>query len=247
METLLFKPSSPLRDNLVIIRAGSQSLHKEWLKDIDNRERTWDIAVSYFGEDDDYNFEYEEYFFKQKSFKYNAIFELITRNNIFMEYKSVWLPDDDIMCSFKDINIMFSAFSEYDLQIAQPSLTSDSFISHAITANDQRFDLRFTNFVEVMAPIFSKRALQRCLPSFSGARIGWGLDFVWPVLLGGSKTAMGVIDRVTVRHTRPGGSGSIYKTAKENGFPSPEAEMEDTMKRFGSSIRPMQVYGVIFK
>ena len=39
------------RKNLVVVRAGDNSLHPEWLDG--SAERNWDLVVNYFGDDPD--------------------------------------------------------------------------------------------------------------------------------------------------------------------------------------------------
>ena len=53
-------------------------------------------------------------------------------------------------------------FFEYKLDIAQPSYTKNSHISFKESIVDLNCKLRFSNFVENGATIYSKRAIKKC-------------------------------------------------------------------------------------
>jgi hypothetical protein len=80
-------------------------------------------------------------------------------------------------------------------------LTLDSIAGHIVTLTNRSFKLRFTNFVEIMAPCFSRNFLKRCAPSFGANLSGWGLDYLWPTWAE-SPSKVAIIDSVAVRHTR---------------------------------------------
>jgi len=100
--------------------------------------------------------------------------------------------------------------------LAQPALTPDSHISHVLTLRNRSFVLRFSNFVEIMAPCFSIHFLQQAWPSFGDIQSGWGLDSLWPRLLPDWKS-IAIVDSVAVRHTRPVG-GPNYPFLAERGL-----------------------------
>src|SRR3712207_3001992 len=80
-----------------------------------------------------------------------------------------------------------------------------SHYAHFITMENPRFHGRWVGFVEIMVPGFSRAALERLLPTLDLSRTGWGwgLDSVWPKLLGYRN--VGIIDATPVLHTRPVG------------------------------------------
>lgn len=72
--------------------------------------------------------------------------------------------------------------------------------------------LRYTNFVEMMVPCFSREALGKVLFTFNENETGWGTETHWPLLIHASPNDMAVIDAVSVVHTRPIRSGqSIHR------------------------------------
>ncbi len=89
---------------------------------------------------------------------------------------------------------------------------------------------RPTTFVEIMAPLFSKNALAKCLPTFGENHFGWGLDFVWPKLL--DYQNIGIIDEVSAKHTRPFQS---YDWRSPEGL-TPAQEMPDLLAKYGLTV-----------
>ena len=90
-------------------------------------------------------------------------------------------------------------------ELFAPALHDASYFSHFITMANRRFAGRWTGFVEIMMPAFSTAALDALLPTLDETDTGWGwgLDSVWPKLLGYER--VGIVDAATVLHTRPVG------------------------------------------
>ena len=228
------------RRNLVILRAGDSSIHRQWLELSPDCQRNFDVLVSYFG-DNDFPLTFEEMLVRQKSYKFDAIHTLFKHRPELWDYDNFWLPDDDILISADNINRMFQTFDQYGLWLAQPSLTPDSYSSHPITVHNQDYALRFTTFAEVMAPVFAKSALQSVIGSFEGAQSAWGLDFVWPKILGYPPNKIAIFDDISMKHTREVGGGSIYKNI------NPGLELKNNMDRYGLSSLDTHLLGGILR
>ena len=197
--------------NLVICRSGDNSLHNEWINPAVHKN--FDLFIDYYGDTPNKYAEDADIYRQKKGFKWPELYNLVeSYQSKILQYDAVWLPDDDLSIDCTRISKMFELFHCFDLQLAQPALSRDSFFSHPITLKNDQFAVRFTNFVEVMAPIFSQEALKLCWPTFKDSIIGWGLDFVWPKLLDSTKIA--IIDEIPIRHTRPIGGGVMYKSEK---------------------------------
>jgi hypothetical protein len=156
---------------------------------------------------------------------------------VFDMYDWIWLPDDDIATTTESINRLFDIASHHGLELAQPSLTWDSYISHFITAHNPRFHLRWTNFVEVMAPLLRSAALRRIFPSFAGRKFGMGLDFLWSRWMPEPSFRTAIIDSVSVRHTRPVGKGNLSSGAEI----ARTSELEDLLARYALGRPPHSV------
>ena len=191
----------PLLRNLVIIAAGSNSLHKSWCK---CKKRNFDIFTVDFTENNDLKGIFGDFYLSQKgpkwSLMHSAIMQLGDEIN---NYKAVWFPDDDILVSAESINDMFDFFHKTGLDIAQPGLSRDSYFSHFITFSIPGVAYRRTNFVEIMVPILKTDILHEDMPYMERMKSGWGLDFLWMKHSNQKHLKIGILDKVQVKHTRP--------------------------------------------
>lgn len=198
------------RRNLVLVRAGDQSTHPEWLEGAD---RNFDIFVSYFGKQEDRYADSAEYHENRKGMKWPILGELLQAHPELVDrYAYFWFPDDDLVASTETVNRMFDHAAAFQLALSQPALTRDSYFTWPLLLHDASYELRFTRFIEVMGPVFDRSALRVCLPSFTESTSGWGLDSLWPGLLADrGEEAIAIIDAAPVRHSRPVGGGELYK------------------------------------
>ena len=232
------------RSNLVIVRAGDESLHRRWLRGTAGQERTWDLLVSYFGDDPTIYRDGECTRIDSKGPKWPALYELISNQEVLVrQYEAIWLPDDDLDCTLDDVNELFGIFAAEHLELAQPSLTLDSYITHMVTLHNSCFRIRYTSFVEIMAPCFSRRALSTLAPTFNANLSGWGLDFVWPAALSAGPSKTAVIDDVQVRHTRPMGSAN-YGALKARGITAWD-EMVELLDKYGIADRQYRIHAAL--
>lgn len=200
------QPDAPSkrRRNLVVLRANEQSLHTQWPVDIDDADRNWDLLISWYGREMPQELGRHEYFTHQPNDrKFSAIYKLFLEGSPLLEYENLYLPDDDLTTSWSDINKLFNIFRLERLDLAQPSLVPTSYVTHPVTAQNPEFFLRYTNFVELMCPVFTREAFRICLPTFEASFSGFGLDHIWSALLGRLPGRVAVIDEIAVAHTRP--------------------------------------------
>lgn len=192
------------RRNLVVLRANEQSLHKQWPIDINPADRNWDLCISWYGRELPEEIGFCEYFTHQANDrKFSAIYKLFLAGSPLFEYENVYLPDDDLMMTWSDINKLFNIFRISKVDLAQPSLVPTSYVTHPVTAQDTEYFLRYTSFVELMCPIFTREFLQVCLPTFEASVSGFGLDHIWSLMAGRAAGRIAVIDDIAVAHTRP--------------------------------------------
>ena len=226
------------RQNLVIVRAGDSSLHPEWF--VGAEARNWDIIVNYFGNDPEKYRGDDVVRIDSKGPKWPALYELIRNHaDLIGGYERVWLPDDDLRCTCADVNRLFEIFEREKLELAQPSLRADSYVSHMVTLHNPRFHLRYTNFIEVMAPCFTRESLEKLLPTFNESMSGWGLDYAWPKLLGTAGERVAIIDDVQVLHTRPVGAAN-YGALKAKGI-SAWDENDVALRKYGITRRAVVI------
>jgi hypothetical protein len=189
--------------NLVLARAGARSLHREWLRG--GASRNWDLRLV----------PYEPVGPQPPGVaaepvlpgpKWSGLAQLLRDWDGWREYDYVWMPDDDIRTNSAQIDRLFEAARVVGLDLFAPALSKTSFFAHFDTMHNDSFHGRWVGFVEIMCPGFSRTALERLsfTLELSETGWGWGLDSVWPRLL--EYRNVGVLDGVTVTHTRPVGA-----------------------------------------
>jgi len=116
-------------------------------------------------------------------------------------YAFVLLVDDDVELPDRFLDDFLSLQQKYDLALAQPARTPDSQSDHAIVRQVAGLDARQTRFVEI-GPVVSLRqdAVRLLMPFDEASPMGWGLDFVWPLMLEAHGLRLGIIDKTPVRH-----------------------------------------------
>ncbi len=188
--------------SLVVARCGRSSLHPCWIDA--GRPRDWDLFLCPYQPIPEQTVDCVVGDVIP-GLKWTGIRELLNGWDGWREYDYVWLPDDDILATQSTIAEMFDVARRLGLDLFAPALHEASHFAHFSTMRNTRFFGRRVGFVEIMVPAFSVRALERLLPTLDGTETGWGwgLDSVWPKLLGYEKVA--ILDGLPVVHTRPVG------------------------------------------
>jgi len=212
-----------MKPYLALFRAGASSLHPAAVERLD--QQNFDYALSWFGAEPPEHADGAAFVHMVKGPKWDGLAQTIrTHWETIQHYRYVWLPDDDLLCVPEDVSRMFAIADELQLELAQPALTPDSYATHLITFQHSAFQLRFTNFVEIMAPLLSADMLARAFPTMVGQISGYGLDTLWPrwTTIG----RMAIIDDTPVLHTRPVGGPNHALAAKLGGLnPGQEATL----------------------
>ena len=169
------------RRNLVVVRAGRNSLHPQWLDA--GSQRNWDLVVSLYDPDARFYHDADIAVVEKRGGKWDGLHALFAQSDLLDRYDYVWLPDDDIAACSSDIDAIFDAMRQYDLDVAQPSLTRDSYFSHFALMSCPGFALRYTNFVEIMVPCLKVELAASSAGGFQGfdERFRHGLHLVPPV------------------------------------------------------------------
>jgi hypothetical protein len=193
-----------MRRNLVIARVGRKSLHRCWVDP--GRDRDWDLYLCPFQDllpQTDIECATGEVLVGPK---WTGLSHLLKTWNGWRDYEYVWLPDDDIFTTQDDIEAMFRYGKALKFDLFAPALQERSYYAHYITMVNRSFFARRVGFVEIMVPCFRTRTLERLLPTLDLTTTGWGwgLDSVWPKLMG--YKSLGILDGVSVYHTRPVGA-----------------------------------------
>jgi hypothetical protein len=231
-----------MKSHLAIIRSGPKSLHPHFATRL--AEQNFDYALSWFGDADPAGLGMADgavFVHQVKGAKWPGLEQtLIAHWDQIQKYRYVWLPDDDLLCEPDEVSRLFAICDELQLELAQPALTRDSYFTHITTLQHTEFQVRFTNFVEVMAPVFSADMLARVFPTLAGQISGYGLDGLWPRLSKMGKVA--IIDDTPVKHTRPVG-GPNYAFSKAAGLAPAH---EDWLVSAGGFVETPADFHIVF-
>jgi len=229
--------------NLIVAPCGNAStlFATEWLSNPDEKE--FDICLLFYHPTINEPARYEgvEHFYHLKDFKFRMLHTLLTTEapQLLEEYEYFYFLDDDISLDTAAINRMFELSRTFGTSISQASLSHDSFCSWPIFKNKPNCLLRYMGQIEVMAPLFSRAALKQCLVSFNENKSSWGLDSVWPKILGYPLNKLAVFDDVIMKHTRPVGGGELYKKIQAD----PYDEWEAVTKKYDAIKNNYVEYG----
>lgn len=234
-----------MKRNLVVVRAGDSSLHGGML-DIPYAERNYDVLLSFFSESAYKSFKSEPgvsaVFWRGG--KWDGLYKTLSQINI-EDYDYFWLPDDDISCTGQDVNSVFEMTEKFGLAVSQPSLTHNSFFSHFIFFKCNGFRVRYSNFVEVMVPCLRRDLLKRVLPFFKDSMSGFGLDYIWCRMPESGPFTSGILDHVSVHHTRPVGKFLVSSMAKEGRDVKTEEETIKAIFKIKERVYPIVYAGVM--
>lgn len=198
--------------------------------------RNYDILVNNWGDSGFFQDRNPEFYFQIKEHKFRTLVKLYSEQfKVIGKYNYVMCPDPDLKIRVEDINKLFAMAKLYDLDLCQPSITGH--LNHPSLApiENRNILIRHMNLIEPMCPIFSRKAMMSCLWTFSLSYSAWGLDFVWPMIVSNSKKSnVGVINSLSVEHTRPCVSiSSVFSNGK-----TPWDEHQETLAAFGVTNTP---------
>ncbi len=191
-------------------------------------DRRYDLMLNYYHEPKEPLRE-AEYVFVQNGTKTTAIAKLMeARPSIFDPYAYVLFLDDDIDLSAAQIADFFECMRGNGLDLAQPALAAGSHGWFPVLfrkAGSPGF--RKVNYVEIMMPALSRRALAASADCFRQGISGFGVD----VLVGATVTKkfgpnVAVVDKVAALHLRAIDleGGALYRYLSANGV-DPSVEM----------------------
>lgn len=235
-----------MRKNLVVVRAGRNSLHRRW-HDIPYEKRNYELLVSYFSEDAYAGFVAEPGVEAVliKGGKWDGLHKTLINRDL-GQYDYFWLPDDDLDISAEDVNALFTAMDTHGLRIAQPSLSLNSYFSHFVFSQCPGFVLRYTNYIEIMAPCLHRDVLLKALPFFQNTMSGYGLDYTWCRWAEAGAFRAAVLDEIAMHHTRPIGKNLKAAMAQAGNRSSEEEEamLKQAFELTGRTV-PLVFAGVL--
>jgi hypothetical protein len=124
-------------------------------------------------------------------------------------YEFAFFPDDDLEYGDGFAARFFALLAQYDIALGQPALTPDSYHTWDICLRRDGALLRYTNFVEIMAPCFRRDGLRRLRHTLASdtSPMGYGFDLHWPYACARFDLNMAIVDATPVAHRfRPTGT-----------------------------------------
>lgn len=167
--------------------------------------RNWDLALSPYEAVPDLARLAPDEILPAPGGKWEAIRAIFLARPDLLEGRDlVWLPDDDVEADPATLARLFAVALREGLALSQPALTPDSVFSHFVTVRHLLTELRYTNFVELMAPLATPELLRAALPMMEGRAGAKGMDYVWGRLAPPPRRErIAVIDAAPVSHRRP--------------------------------------------
>ena len=228
--------------NLVVVRAGKNSLHPQWLAG--ETERNWDLIVSAYDPAAKFDESPGVKIVLKPGGKWDGIHALFAGSDLLSCYEYIWLPDDDIATNCADINAIFDAMRRYKLEVAQPALTWESYFSHFLFMQCPGFELRYSNSIEIMVPCLSTGLLAQVLDDLRNSQSGFGMDTIWTRLSADPRWKAAILDSVAVHHTRP--VGKVLRGNMAGRGATPEQERQQLEARYGVGERTLPlIYSAI--
>lgn len=139
----------------------------------------------------------------------------VMRSLPWRDYDYLIISDDDIVVAKNFLDAFLALQIKYDLAIAQPARSRNSHTDHPFVLQDKTALARQTRFVEI-GPLFSMRRdlAELLMPFDETSPMGWGYDWIWPVVVESANLRMGIIDATPMDHSlRP--QGRAYSRRKE--------------------------------
>lgn len=202
---------------LVVLRIGADHRVGGWAK-TPRGDRDWDLVLSPYQDVPDLDDFDADAVIPLPGGKWEAIHALFEAHPDWLENRAlIWLPDDDLEGDAATVARLFAIARDKDLDLSQPALTPDSAFSHFVTVRHLLTKLRYTNFVELMAPLMTPSVLRAALPDMRGRAGAKGLDFIWHRFVRApAERRVAVIDACAMAHRRPLG-GALAPAMADKG------------------------------
>lgn len=203
---------------------------------LESMPRNFDIAVRFYREpsQNEALLEEAEFVMTGGLSKFHSAGLFIEACKLSSAYEGYLFLDGDLEFDIRELSGFLNFAHAAGLDLAQPSLTRDSYTYWKLAYHQPAFLFRQTTFVEVMAPYLSRRALSKTLATFTKSISTYGLDLVWPSLIGSD--AIGIVDAFQMRHRErvDHTSGKFYQYLRSIGVDLDEEER-----------RLLEEYGVV--
>lgn len=235
--------------NIIVICAGDTSLHykKKWFA----KSRKYVLCVIYYGDDNIIENDYKnssDIFIKNKGPKWSLIRQFLIKWKKWKTFNYIAFPDDDLDITVTKLNNLFKIGSKYKLNLYQPALIDNGplYVKHNILKENKTCKLRYTDFVEIMIPIFSQYALKKSYKILTDRNIksAWGVDYIIPTKILHKKN-IAIIDSIPIKHTKP--LGALNAQIKSSFYKTYNIDPEKELKYFLTKYKGRTYQQTVFK
>lgn len=204
-----------MRDYLVFFCSGTKSLHAKALAE--DLGRNWDCCVSWYSSPGDAH--HAEYAMVGKDNKFESFVEFYNNEPNAKKYRYYFLVDDDVAFHPGDISRFFELCELHKLYISAPALEWGTNANHDVTLWNPLCEIRQVTYVEVMAPCFSRAAVDDMFDTFLLTKSTWGIDYAWSSLLVGQQK-IAAVDAIRIQHTKAPDvtGGAFYEKLRSMGI-----------------------------
>lgn len=166
------------KTSAIFLSVGDHSYFLDYC--INNLIDKVDLFINFYGSDLN---QYEhikkvaKYFSEYKTTKFPALKKIYNISGI-NEYSNVFVYDDDCIVDSGNLLDLIHLMNKYNIQIISPSHSTKAKYSHPIMLTHSGTHLfRYTNFIEMNFPMFSKDSLKKYMEVYDGNLYGWGNDW----------------------------------------------------------------------
>lgn len=162
---------------LVFISAGD---HHQIHQTLNVKDAAFDVVVSFYGTSVLARTELERRgisVYSARGSKFQNLKSLFNSNpRIFDPYDAVLVLDDDLSLNANEVTGLFDFRQQHDFWIVQPAFQWGSSLGDQYSRCNPLVRYRYTNFVEVNAPLFRVDKLEQFMRIYDGSLVGWGID-----------------------------------------------------------------------
>ena len=225
---------SSKKKNIIIICAGDDSYHhkKKWFA----KSRKYILCVNYFGSKNNMKKNYRDecdIYIESQGPKWVIIRNILMKTKFWKKFDFIAFPDDDLDITVTKWNKLFQYGHKFNLNLYQPALVDNGpeYIVHTHLTQHTECDFRYSDFVEIMIPIFSKNALKKSFKILTDSMIksGWGVDYIISRNILRNKS-IAVIDSIPITHTKK--LGHTNSSKKSSFYKKYNIDPEKELKYF---------------
>ena len=219
----------------VYLQCGEDSVWSDWKPD---QDQPWHMLVNHY--DSTYAGKIRcDVEFRQAGVlpgtKFTSFSDLLNKYSAILDpYQYILLLDDDVFMQNGDISHLFSIVQQHGWEMANASLSVDSFCSFPVFINPHRSGWRQVNGVEIMMPVYSNRILGSVRQLIGESISGWGFDAALSMVAAKQGFRSAVVDDIIAQHTRPINAdiGQFYQMLHRAQI-YPEIEFTHLQKKYG--------------